>query len=81
MPPEVNVPSNDTKPGSDPAVDRTSGQRRKGLNKDDIHDLELAGGVEGGMQAGSAGGPSADDHAEDDRTDGKGNDQSQSQGD
>jgi hypothetical protein len=37
--------------------DRTERQRRKGLNDEQIKELERAGGVEGGMQAGSAGGP------------------------
>lgn len=76
MPSEVNVSSNgEKKPASDPAVDRTSQQRRKGLRKDDIQDLELAGGAEGGMQAGSAGGPSADDHANGGKPDHEQNDQ------
>ena len=37
--------------------DKPARERRKRLSKQEIHDLELAGGVEGGMQAGSAGGP------------------------
>ena len=37
--------------------DVTAPERRKRLTKQEIQDLELAGGVEGGMQAGSAAGP------------------------
>ena len=37
--------------------DKSARERRKRLSKQEIRDLELAGGVEGGMQAGSAGGP------------------------
>lgn len=46
-------------------ADKTAGERRKNLSKQQIEDLELAGGVEGGMQAGSAGGPSADESRSD----------------
>lgn len=49
--------------------DKTARERRKHLSKQEIKDLELAGGVEGGMRAGSAGGPSED---EQDRTSQKG---------
>lgn len=41
--------------------EKTSHERRKNLSKEEIKDLELAGGVEGGMQAGSAGGPDDSD--------------------
>lgn len=41
--------------------DRTADERRKNLSKEQIEELELAGGVEGGMPAGSAGGPSESD--------------------
>jgi hypothetical protein len=41
--------------------DKTARERRKKLSKQEIRDLELAGGVEGGMQAGSAGGPGEND--------------------
>ena len=41
--------------------DKPARERRKRLSKQEIHDLELAGGVEGGMQAGSAGGPGESD--------------------
>lgn len=37
--------------------DKTAPERRRKFSKQEIRDLELAGGVEGGMQAGSAGGP------------------------
>ena len=40
--------------------DKTAPDRRKGLSKQEIKDLELAGGVEGGMQAGSGGPPAKD---------------------
>ena len=42
-------------------ADKTEGERRKNLDDRQIHDLELAGGVEGGMPAGSAGGPGESD--------------------
>ena len=45
--------------------DKTARERRKRLSKQEIRDLELAGGVEGGMQAGSAGGPGESDSAKD----------------
>lgn len=48
----------------DVADDRTEQERRKNLSKEQIKELELAGGVEGGMQAGSAGGPGANPAAE-----------------
>ncbi|HJP69498.1 MAG TPA: hypothetical protein VJ846_11400 [Sphingomicrobium sp.] len=41
--------------------DKTAPERRKNLTKEEIKELELAGGVEGGMQAGSAGGPGSND--------------------
>ena len=41
----------------------TARERRKGLSKQEIRDLELAGGVEGGMETGSAGGPGESDSA------------------
>lgn len=41
--------------------DRTANERRKELTKEQVEELELAGGVEGGMAAGSAGGPSESD--------------------
>ena len=43
------------------AGDPTEEERRKNLSEREVHDLELAGGVEGGMKAGSAGGPSGSD--------------------
>ena len=43
--------------------DKTAPERRKKLSKQEIRDLELAGGVEGGMRAGSAGGPGESDSA------------------
>jgi hypothetical protein len=33
--------------------DKTASERRKGLTKEELKELELAGGVEGGMEAGS----------------------------
>lgn len=41
--------------------DRTANERWKDLTKEQIGELELAGGVEGGMAAGSAGGPTESD--------------------
>ena len=35
--------------------DRARRERRKGLTPKEIHEMELAGGIEGGMQAGSDG--------------------------
>lgn len=52
--------------------DKTAAQRRKGLSKQEIKDLELAGGVEGGMQAGSGGPPPKDDERTGDEQSGKG---------
>lgn len=46
---------------TDFADDRTADERRKNLTREQIEELELAGGVEGGMPAGSAGGPSESD--------------------
>ena len=43
------------------AGDPAEEARRKNLSESEVHDLELAGGVEGGMEAGSAGGPSGND--------------------
>jgi hypothetical protein len=43
------------------AGDPTEEERRKNLSESEVHELELAGGVEGGMKAGSAGGPSGSD--------------------
>jgi hypothetical protein len=44
-----------------PPADKSERERRKDLTDEQIHDLELAGGVEGGMKAGSAGGPGEQD--------------------
>lgn len=41
--------------------DKTARERRKRPSKQEIRNLELAGGVEGGMLAGSAGGPGEGD--------------------
>lgn len=46
---------------STPSADRTERARRKKLTDEQLHQLELAGGVEGGMPAGSAGGPGQQD--------------------
>ena len=47
--------------------DRTRRERRKGLTPKDIHEMELAGGIEGGMRAGSGGPqePSSDESSND----------------
>jgi hypothetical protein len=49
--------------------DRTAAERRKGLSKEELKELQLAGGVEGGMKAGSGGGPSERDALADDAPD------------
>jgi hypothetical protein len=48
-------------PSNHSQADKTAPERRKKLSKEQIRELELAGGVEGGMPAGSAGGPGQSD--------------------
>jgi hypothetical protein len=42
------------------SADPSKKDRSEDMTDEEIHELEISGGVEGGMKAGSAGGPSSD---------------------